>query len=123
MDDKNNHNKKILREIKSVCEVLRRIDIWLPRAIDNALHGHKGTLDRVDIDERIKERKEDDKKRAEIDSLRRQVEEAQNQTREIQKQTKYLFWSFIVVAIGLMIDIILRIKPDFVNYLLGKCDL
>ena len=123
MDDKSNHNKEILREIKSVCEVLRRIDKWLPRAIDNALHGHKGTLDRVDIDERIKERKEDDKRRTEIDSLRSQVEEAQNQTKEIQKQTKYLSRSFIIVAAGLIIDIILRIKPDFINYLLDKCGL
>lgn len=123
MDEKNDYNKEILREIRGVCGVLRRIDMWLPQAIDNALHGHKGTLDRVDIDERVKEKKEDDKRRTEIESLRNQVEEAQNQTREIQKQTKYLFWSFIAVAAGLIVDIILRIKPDFFNYLLNKCGL
>jgi len=106
---KNESDKKeIIQEIKSVCRVLREINVWLPQAIDNALHGHRGTLDRVDIDEMARERKKDDKRNAEINSLRIQVQESQKQTKEIQKQTKYLFWAFVVTIIGTFLDIILR---------------
>lgn len=108
MENKNN-NKELIREIKNACRVLGDINVWLPRAIDDALHGHRGTLDRVDIDRMTEERKEDDKRNTEINSLQMQVQETQNQTKEIQKQTKYLFWAFVITIIGTFLDIILRI--------------
>jgi len=69
---------------------------------DNALHGHKGKLDHVDMEEMTKKRKEDDKRAIEINALRIQVEET-------KKQTKYVFWGVIILAISLIATTIFNI--------------
>jgi hypothetical protein len=46
MED-DNDKKEMVREIKNACRSLGEINAWLPRAIDNTLRGHRGTLDRV----------------------------------------------------------------------------
>lgn len=98
----NSYIAEVVQEIKGACGTIRSMDMWLPRAIDDALHGHKGKLDRVDIDEMTKERKQDDHRRAELNTLEEQVN-------EIAKQTRYIFWAFIATLIGVSIDIVLRL--------------
>ena len=84
---------------------LREMDIWLPRAIDSALHGHRGTLDRVDIDIIAKERKEDEKRNTEMHALNVQIN-------EVRKQTKYIFWTMISTIIVSTISIVINVMVN-----------
>lgn len=108
------HDKKsehILGRLESALDNIKRMDLWLPKAIDDAINGHRGTLDGVDLDRSRKERKEEEKIETEIDSLRTQVAESQEQTRQIKKQTWYLFGAFIIASLGFLFNAILQISP------------
>ncbi|MCH7759022.1 hypothetical protein IID20_01560 [Patescibacteria group bacterium] len=102
-----NQIEEVLEEIKSAMSTLRDMSMWLPDAIDSAVNKtrHKGTLDRVDIDDMTKERAEEQKRAEEINILK-------SQTKELQKQTKYIFWgvlgTIILSAIGIIVNLILR---------------
>ena len=103
---------QLIEKIGYTMDKLGGMDLWLPQAIhdaiDYALHGHKGKLDRVDIDNMIKERKEDEKMHAEINSLHVQISESQKQTKEIAKQTKYILYTVLIALFGLIFTIILQ---------------
>lgn len=103
---------RLIQKIESAANIIAGMDVWLPRAIDSALHGHSGTLDRVDIDRMLKERKEDEKRQTEMNSLHSQVEASQKQTKEIAKQTRYLFYALIITFIGFVFDIVLKINSN-----------
>jgi len=104
--------EQILGKLESALGNISRIDLWLPKAIDEAINGHHGTMDGVDMDRMRKDRKEEEKNQSEIDSLRDQVEESQEQTRQIRKQTGYLMWAFVFASLGFLFNIILQISPD-----------
>ena len=104
--------EQILGKLESALGNISRMDIWLPKAIDEAMHGHHGTLDYVDIDRVRREKMEEEKIQTEIDSLHDQVQESQEQTRQIRKQARYLMWAFIVAFLGFILDVIIRISPD-----------
>lgn len=104
--------EQILGKLESALDNIRRMDIWLPKAIDNAINGHHGTLDRADLNRMAKDRKENEKIETEMDSLRIQVEESQRQTGEIKKQTKYLKWAFIIAFVSFLLNSALQISPD-----------
>lgn len=103
--------EQILANLDSAIGKIIRIDTWLPEAIDNAMNGHRGTLDRTDLDAMAKERKENERIQAEIESLQSQVEESQKQTDEIKKQTRYLKLAFIIAFVGFLFNSILQISP------------
>lgn len=103
--------EKIIGNLESALGKIISMDLWLPRAIDDAINGHCGTLDRVDMDRNRKERKEEEKIETEIDSLRTQVAASQEQTRQIKKQTWYLFGAFIIASLGFLFNAILQISP------------
>ena len=111
--------ERILANLESAIGKIGRIDIWLPKAIENAMSGHRGTLDSVDLDRMRKEKREEEKHDTEMDSLRTQVEESQRQTQEIKKQTKYLMYAFILACVGFLLNIILQLSPNLFG-LIGK---
>ena len=117
IDDK--RIEQILTNLESAIGKIGRIDIWLPKAIENAMPGHRGTLDSVDLDRMRKEKREEEKHDTEMDNLRTQIEESQRQTREIKKQTKYLMYAFIVAFLGFLLNVFLQLSPDFFG-LIGK---
>lgn len=112
MEINDKKTEQIMEKLEYAIDTLGRMDSWLPQAIhnaiDNALHGHSGTLDRVDIDRMIKERKEDDKMQAEISALHTQIQESQKQTKEIAKQTRYVLYTVLITLGGLIFTIILQ---------------
>jgi hypothetical protein len=101
--------EQILGKLESALGNISRMDLWLPKAIDEAMNGHRGTLDRVDIDRARKEKREEEKIQTEIDSLHSQVEESQQQTQETRKQTRYLMYAFIIAFLGFLLNAILQI--------------
>lgn len=111
--------EQIIGKLESALGNISRMDLWLPKAIDEAVNGHRGTLDRADIDRMAKEKREEEKIQTEINSLRDQVEESQEQTRQIKKQTSYLMWAFLVAFLGFLFNIVLQISPDLFG-LIGK---
>ncbi|MDO8566108.1 MAG: hypothetical protein Q7S04_02925 [Candidatus Moranbacteria bacterium] len=111
---------QILGNLESAIGKIIRIDMWLPEAIDYAINGHRGTLDRADIDRATREKKEDNKIQIEIDSLRSQVEESQKQTQEIKKQTRYLLYAFIIAIFSFSLNAILQISPNLFGLLNTK---
>lgn len=120
----NNEFKRIFEKIEHAVDSLGGINSWLPQAIHNAIdhafHGHDGTLDRVDIDRRAKEREDEEKKQIEINSLRDQVKESQKQTKEMAQQTKYLFCALVITLFGSIFSIILQINPSLFGLLKNK---
>lgn len=109
MEIDNKKIEQIFGKLESALGNISRMDVWLPRAIEEAMHGHHGTLDRVDMDRMRKEKMEEEKIQTEVDSLHDQVKESQEQTRQIKKQVKYLMWAFIVALLGFVLDVIIRI--------------
>lgn len=105
--------EKIFGELESALGNIRRMDVWLPEAINEVMNGHRGTLSSKDLDEIRKEKREEEKIRTEMDSLRDQVEESQKQTHEIRKQTWYLLGAFIITFLGFLFNALLQISPDF----------
>ena len=112
MEIDNKKIEQIISRLESALGGISRMDLWLPKTIDEAINGHRGTLDRADIDRMTKEKREEEKIQTEINSLHDQLEESKKQTRQIKKQTGYLMWAFIIAFIGFLFDIILQISPD-----------
>lgn len=112
--------EKILGDLESAIGKIGRIDIWLPKAIENAMLGHRGTLGSVDIDRMRKEKREEEKHDTEMDNLRTQIEESQRQTREIKKQTKYLMYAFIIAFLGFLLNAILQLSPNLFGLIDGN---
>ena len=112
---------QIIEKIEYAIDTLGKMDSWLPQAIhnaiDHALHGHSGTLDRVDIDRMTKERKEDEKMQEEINSLHAQISESQKQTKEIAKQTRYVLYTVVIAIFGLIFSIILQSDSSLLGLL------
>lgn len=110
-----NDDKKIeqlIGKLESALGTISKMDIWLSKAIDDAMNGHRGTLDRTDLDRMDKDREEKEKIQTEVYSLHEQVKESQKQTGEIKKQTRYLKWAFIIAFVGFLFNSILQISPD-----------
>lgn len=105
--------EQAINKLDATLATLGRIDMWLPKAIDNAIHGHSGTLDRVDIDKIIKDKREEERHDVEMNSLHSQVEDSQQQTHEIAKQTRYVMWGLVVTAISSVLGIILQVFQTF----------
>lgn len=109
-------NKKLeqtINKLDATLATLGRIDIWLPEAIDNAIHGHSGTLDRVDVDKIIKDKREEERYDAEMNSLHSQVEDSQQQTYEMARQTRYVMWGLVVTAVSSVLGLVLQIFQTF----------
>lgn len=109
IDDK--RIEQILKSLESAIGKISRIDSWLPSAIENAMIGHRGVLDPMDMDRMRRDRMEEEKMQAEMDSLHAQIEESQKQTREMRAQTHYLMWAFIIAFLGFLLNTILQISP------------
>lgn len=101
--------EQLIGKLESALGNISRMDLWLPKAIDEAINGHRGILDGVDMDRVKKEKREEEKIQIEIDILHDQVEESQEQARQIKKQTGYLMWAFIIAFLGFLFNIVLQI--------------
>lgn len=112
--------EKILGDLESAIGKIGRIDIWLPKAIENAMSGHRGTLDSTDLDRMRKEKREEEKHDTEMDNLKTQIEESQKQTQEIKKQTKYLMYAFIIAFLGFLLNAILQLSPNLFGLIGGN---
>ncbi|OGI36015.1 MAG: hypothetical protein A2259_01675 [Candidatus Moranbacteria bacterium RIFOXYA2_FULL_43_15] len=112
--------EQLLGNLESAIGKIGRIDIWLPKAIENAMSGHRGTLDPVNIDRMRREKREEEKHDTEIDNLRTQIEESQKQTQEIRRQTKYLMYAFILACLGFLLNIILQLSPELFGLISKK---
>jgi Asp-tRNA(Asn)/Glu-tRNA(Gln) amidotransferase C subunit len=106
---------QIVNKLESAIATISRMDMWLPKAIDNAIHGHSGTMDHVDMDRMRKDKKEEEKNDAEMDSLNSQIKASQKQTREIAKQTRYIMWGLVITAVGSLLSLVFQISQFFLN--------
>lgn len=68
--------------------------------IDNAMNGHRGTLDGVDVDRMRKDRLHEDLVQKQIAALTVQTQESQKQTQQIIQQTKYIIAAFVVTLLA-----------------------
>ena len=101
--------EQLLGKMEAAIATISRMDMWLPKAIDNAVHGHSGTLDYVDIDRIRRDKKEEEKHEAEINSLHSQIEESHRQTQEMKRQTRYLVIGLIITSVSSLAGLIIQI--------------
>ena len=96
---------EIIALLKTISSELRHgysfeIKESIIRGIDNALNGHRGTLDGVDVDRMHKERMNEDLVQKQIAALTVQSQESQKQTQQILRQTKYIIAAFVVTLLA-----------------------
>jgi len=105
--------EQLLGKAEAAIETVSRMDMWLPKAIDNAMHGHSGTLDYADMDRIRKDKKEEERHEAEMNSLHSQIEESQWQTQEMRKQTRYLVIGLIITSVSSLIGLVIQILKAY----------